>query len=287
MNSKSTPSVPLGGRTPNVSVFDKIRDWSASRSWSSPYGSGETAESIRIEVVETAESFIVRAELPGAEKSAIDVIIDDNVLTIRAPGRQSIRMAPGSVVEPRVCTLTLPEAIDDTKSIAEYDLGVLLLTLSKAQAVAARAKEPVGRQRAEVHGQGLDKDEQQKALDRLPEWACQQRVTEVLAVKATLPVRGSLDEFATFVMEQTPDPIPARLSDPALGDILADAPVAVAVFPSGAIRTVGTVLPGGENSVLLAPFDYWSLIDPEDDQLAPGEEVLHLELSMLAVVTRP
>lgn len=287
MNSKLTTNIPLVHGPSDVSIFDKVRDWSMDALRSSLSQPDQTGPEIRVDVVETAEAFIVSAEIPGTEPSDIAVYVETNFVTIRVPRWQLTKVTRGSGAEPRVRKLALPEDIDEARSSGRYELGVLRLTLIKRQTAIATAKEPPRRTPADVRGQGVDKAEQQKAIDRLPNWVCQQRVTEVLAVTATLPVIGDVDEFATFVMEQVPDPIPARLSDPALREIDTDSLMAVAVFPSGAIRTVGTVQPGPANSVLLAPFDYWSLIDPEDDQLAVGDEVLRLKLSMLAVATEP
>jgi hypothetical protein len=125
-------------------------------------------------------------------------------------------------------------------------------------------------------------------LSKLPAWAQEQRVTDVLTLTVRFPVPGDLDDFAEFVMEQAPAPVPAALTSPALSDIDPDSLMAIALFRSGAIRTVGTVAARAKDSVLLSPFDYWSLIDPDDAALAPGPDgILRLELMMLAVAAEP
>jgi hypothetical protein len=135
-----------------------------------------------------------------------------------------------------------------------------------------------------VDSRPLSHAEQANVLCNLPGWAREQRVTDVMAVSVRVPVPDDLDDFADFVMEKAPAPVPAALTSPALSDIDPDSFMAIALFQSGAVRTVGTVAAGEKDLVQLSPFDYRSLIDPDDAALAPGADgILRLEMMMLAV----
>jgi hypothetical protein len=135
-----------------------------------------------------------------------------------------------------------------------------------------------------VEARPLSRAEQAIVLGNLPGWAREQRVTDVMAVSIYVPVPADVDDFADFVMERAPTPVPVALTSPALSDIDPDSFMAIALFQSGSIRTVGTVSADARDSVLLSPFDYWSLIDPDDAALTPGPDgILRLEMMMLAV----
>jgi hypothetical protein len=121
----------------------------------------------------------------------------------------------------------------------------------------------------------LDLAEQDAVLMQLPEWVRERRTTEILLVDFRIGGRDDTDDLAEFVMEHCPAPIRAGLIENRLNDIDTDGLMALALFPSGAVRTVGLVQGGGNGSVMLAPFDYWSLIDPDDtqQQVQPHQEL--------------
>jgi hypothetical protein len=109
-----------------------------------------------------------------------------------------------------------------------------------------------------VEARPLNPVEQAVMLSNLPGWAKEQRVSDVLAVSIHIPVPADLDDFAEFVMERAPAPVRAGLITLALKDVDPDSLMAIGLFQSGAIRTVGTVVAGTQDSVQLSPFDYWS-----------------------------
>jgi HSP20 family protein len=91
---------------------------------------------IRLDIEETAEAYLVRADLPGIAKDQIGVEIDDDVLKI------SVEFKPVASAEAKVLkservtgqasrSVRLPTAVDAAKAEAKHVDGVLQLTLPK------------------------------------------------------------------------------------------------------------------------------------------------------------
>lgn len=90
-----------------------------------------------VDVFETAEEFVLTAEVPGIERDQIDLQVKDHTLVLR--GRRS----PGAEVSQQVFhrlerpsgaferRFSLPEEIDDNKVRASLSEGVLTVTLPK------------------------------------------------------------------------------------------------------------------------------------------------------------
>ncbi len=98
----------------------------------------EQPPQMRLDLAESDKAYTVKAEIPGAEKSAIRVSIDGNHVSIGAEvkeektgkdGRTLIRHERhyGSLSR----SLTLEQAVDADRAQAKYENGVLELTLPK------------------------------------------------------------------------------------------------------------------------------------------------------------
>ncbi len=93
-----------------------------------------------VDIYEAEDKFMVRAELPGVEKDAVGVSIEDNVLTIK--GEKTFVEAKEGEQWTRVETrygdfsrsFTLPEEVDVDKVDAAYKNGVLELMIPKLEA---------------------------------------------------------------------------------------------------------------------------------------------------------
>lgn len=106
---------------------------------------GESAAPIKVDVIEKAEAFVVRAEVPGVAKDDIHVTIDGNQVTIAAEVKRDTEQKEGERVlrSERYYgsvyrSFVLPVEIDQDTSAAKYEGGVLELTLSKRPAVVGR-----------------------------------------------------------------------------------------------------------------------------------------------------
>ena len=106
---------------------------------------GESAAPIKVDVIEKADAFVVRAEVPGVAKDAIEVTIDGNQVTIAAEVKRDTEQKDGERVlrNERYAgavyrSFVLPVEIDQDASQAKHENGVLELTLAKRPANLGR-----------------------------------------------------------------------------------------------------------------------------------------------------
>jgi HSP20 family protein len=93
-----------------------------------------------MDLVETQDHFVLRADLPGLAESDVDVELEDNVLTLsgerkveredRQEGYYRVERASGSFQR----SLTLPEGVDPEAIEASFDKGVLEVRIPKPEA---------------------------------------------------------------------------------------------------------------------------------------------------------
>lgn len=97
-----------------------------------------------MDVVETDTGFTVKAELPGFNPDQIDIRIEGNTLTLRGTAEQTNEKQEGQyhVRERRMAnfarSVTLPIHVDADKTAAEFENGVLTLTLPKLEQALAK-----------------------------------------------------------------------------------------------------------------------------------------------------
>jgi HSP20 family protein len=92
-----------------------------------------------MDLVESENDFILRADLPGLSEGDVNIELEDNVLTIsgerkaahedRKEGYYRVERAYGAFSR----SLTLPEGIDPGKVQASFDRGVLQVTIPKPE----------------------------------------------------------------------------------------------------------------------------------------------------------
>ena len=115
------------------------------RSCFRPVRAEKAPATIRMEVVERDNAYIVKAEIPGVTKDDIQISIEGNQVTIAAEVKREPEAKDGGRVlrSERYSGsvyrgFTLPVEIDESVSNARYENGVLELTLAKKAAVAGR-----------------------------------------------------------------------------------------------------------------------------------------------------
>ena len=95
----------------------------------------------RIEVVERADAYEVRADLPGVRKTDIEIEVDGTRVSLKArvakdgqtnEGDKLIYTERSHASYER--SFDLPEAVDPAKAVARFEDGVLTLTLPKLEA---------------------------------------------------------------------------------------------------------------------------------------------------------
>ncbi|MCE3607877.1 Hsp20/alpha crystallin family protein [Massilia sp. P8910] len=95
------------------------------------------SERIRMDVSETDQAFVVRADMPGVKKEDVKVSINGNEVTISADVSQEQEHKEGSSVwrerfqGQQYRSFTLPQQVDEEKASATCRDGVLELTLPK------------------------------------------------------------------------------------------------------------------------------------------------------------
>jgi HSP20 family protein len=92
-----------------------------------------------VDVVETDEHFVVRADLPGLSENDVKIEVEDNVLTIsgerkseheqNSKGYYRVERSYGSFSR----SLTLPEGVDADAIQASFDSGVLEVQIPKPE----------------------------------------------------------------------------------------------------------------------------------------------------------
>jgi HSP20 family protein len=92
-----------------------------------------------MDLLETENDFVLRADLPGLSEADVNIELDDNVLTIsgerkseheeRKEGYYRVERASGAFTR----SLTLPEGIDPEAVKASFDRGVLEVRIPKPE----------------------------------------------------------------------------------------------------------------------------------------------------------
>lgn len=119
--------------------INDLFDFSLSKWAGRRRGLLDGAWSPAVDVLESKDAIVVRADLPGMKKDEIDVSVENGTLVIRGEKREeSERKEKGAVRTERFYgsfhrAVVLPGAVDESKAKASYKNGVLELTLPKRE----------------------------------------------------------------------------------------------------------------------------------------------------------
>lgn len=97
----------------------------------------ETTPELRMDVTEDDKSYLVKVDVPGVKKEDIEVSIDGTQVVISAEVKHEMKTEEGKRIHAEryygnaYRAFTLPHEIDDSMAKAQYDNGVLHLTLPK------------------------------------------------------------------------------------------------------------------------------------------------------------
>ena len=103
------------------------------------YREGAEDWNILIDVIQKPDSIVIKASMPGVEADAIDLAIEDNVLTLKAErkveseGEQAQYLLQERPVGSFYRAIRLPDTIDTSKIQTCYENGVLYIELPKAE----------------------------------------------------------------------------------------------------------------------------------------------------------
>lgn len=94
-----------------------------------------------VDIYETGEGLVVKADLPGVDKENLDVRVENNLLSIRG---RATHAAPGDPIYREYGLINffrqfeLNERVDQSKISADLKNGVLTLNLPKAEEAKPR-----------------------------------------------------------------------------------------------------------------------------------------------------
>jgi HSP20 family protein len=92
-----------------------------------------------VDIFDTANAIVIKAELPGIKKNDVSVDVKDNVLTIRGERSLTKKIKEENYYRKERCfgkfqrSFTLPEAIDPAGIKANFKNGVLEIEVPKAE----------------------------------------------------------------------------------------------------------------------------------------------------------
>ena len=118
--------------------MDRLVDRFLEPRWEMVGGDGDWTPTL--DVSETTDAVIVKAEVPGVEQKDLEVSLLENVLTIKGEKRQEkeekderhhrMERSYGAFIR----SVTLPSAVEGAKVTADFKNGLVTVTLPKAPA---------------------------------------------------------------------------------------------------------------------------------------------------------
>ncbi|MBT3515242.1 MAG: Hsp20/alpha crystallin family protein [Nitrospina sp.] len=100
----------------------------------------------KVDIAESANNFLITAELPGLDSKNVDLTLDDGTLTIKGEKKEVTINTQGEYYS-RECsygkfrrTFQIPEKIDQKKIDASFVNGVLTVTMPKISETKKEAK---------------------------------------------------------------------------------------------------------------------------------------------------
>jgi HSP20 family protein len=116
-----------------------------------------------IEVIDKKDKYVIKAELPGMEEADIDVSITGNLLTVKGEKCTETKTDEDRYYYQECSygsfsrTIPLPSEVNEDKAEAEYDNGVLEISLPKLIEIQTK-KVSVAKKKAKVEAKAETKD---------------------------------------------------------------------------------------------------------------------------------
>jgi len=124
--------------------WDRLFEHALNDAWSGATGANGAPHGVRLDLTETEDAILVKAEVPGIDPEALEVRLHGDVLSVSGEKSEETEHSEGSRhVSERVFgsfqrTLQLPVAVDPEKVTAESKNGVVTITLKKSEAAKSR-----------------------------------------------------------------------------------------------------------------------------------------------------
>ncbi len=112
-----------------------------------PFRAGEDlgTTSLNLDVVETGETFVIKAAVPGVDPKDVDISVDDDVLTIRGEFNKQEESEEDNYLRREIRygsfqrQLRLPPTVEAENAQAHFENGLLKLVLPKKPEARARS----------------------------------------------------------------------------------------------------------------------------------------------------
>ena len=132
---------PKQNNLPSRRGFEAELDRFFGSRWPSLFDFADTgAGAPSVDVVDREDEIVVRAELPGVKKDAVDVSVDHNSVTIKAESQQESTQEEDNYIRREMSrgfisrTVALPAEVASEEAKAKLADGVLEITVPKATA---------------------------------------------------------------------------------------------------------------------------------------------------------
>lgn len=130
---------PFGGLLPNRDNFNRFFNEALTNFMNAEEPTQKKGWAPPVDIYETAQSLVLKSELPGIDPKDVEVRIDNGTLYLKGERKQEkdvkeehyhrVERSYGSFMR----TFTLPSSVDTDNVKAEYKDGVLTLTLAKKE----------------------------------------------------------------------------------------------------------------------------------------------------------
>lgn len=120
-------------------------------------------EAVPVDVIERGDAYVLRAHVPGVQPDDVQVTVQGDSVTLRCeaaaeePAEGESWIIRESRSGPLQRTITLPSAVSADRATAEYDRGVLILTLPRAEEARPR-RIPISSEGARRSGSAAPSD---------------------------------------------------------------------------------------------------------------------------------
>lgn len=142
---KHLPARAIGALEELDRLFDRLlpRGWMRPFRWDYPawmdFEMPLEPTMPRIDVIDRANEFLVKAELPGVEKNDLEIALTERMVTIKGHTMREEKEEKGEFFRHETYrgefarSVILPAEVEGTKATATFRDGVLELTLPKAE----------------------------------------------------------------------------------------------------------------------------------------------------------
>lgn len=136
---------PLLGDIARFDPFANMEDWFKGFGIRPLLSELENASLIKIDLTENDKTYTIRAEIPGINKEDIKVQVDGNRVSISTETKKEKEEKEGERIICRECyqgsnyrSFMLDSAVDEAKTEAKYENGMLELILPKLNGSTAK-----------------------------------------------------------------------------------------------------------------------------------------------------